>query len=199
MENVCYLKVSAVRREDIGVSGAPIIYIDLPSTCDIEECRELMADVLAERGYIPKDWNETDEYADMVEDMDLAIYEVLKGNVPVPFGYRGDDLEEFLETFDAVYRMGEYDSRCLMALYEYHYSGEQLDTGEMSELIAMVDNTTFYDDMDASDVAEQLVEDGCYGEIPESIACYIDYDKIGRDMIFSGEWAETSYGVISLY
>ena len=27
-----------------------------------------------------------------------------------------------------------------------------------------------------------MVDEGLFGEIPESVACYLDYEKIGRDL-----------------
>lgn len=40
------------------------------------------------------------------------------------------------------------------------------------------------------ELAEQFVEDGIYGEIPESLQYYIDYDAIARDL--SVEYTETT-------
>ena len=41
----------------------------------------------------------------------------------------------------------------------------------------------YYGEYDSyTDLAEQMVDEGLFGEIPESIACYIDYEKIGRDL-----------------
>ena len=44
-------------------------------------------------------------------------------------------------------------------------------------------------------LAEQFVEDGLYGEIPDSLQYYIDYDAIARDLaadytetVIAGEW-----------
>jgi antirestriction protein len=39
--------------------------------------------------------------------------------------------------------------------------------------------------------AEQCVDEGLYGEIPDSIVAYIDYEKIARDYEASGEFWES--------
>ena len=40
------------------------------------------------------------------------------------------------------------------------------------------------------ELAEQFVDDGLYGLIPESLACYIDYEAMARDL--SVEYSETT-------
>lgn len=43
--------------------------------------------------------------------------------------------------------------------------------------------SAYYGKFDSyADLAEQMVAEGLFGEIPESIANYIDYEKIGRDL-----------------
>lgn len=44
------------------------------------------------------------------------------------------------------------------------------------------------------DVAYAYVEDGLLGEIPDSVAGYIDYRALGRDLYADGYWVETSNG-----
>ncbi len=46
------------------------------------------------------------------------------------------------------------------------------------------------------ELAEQLVEEGLYGEIPEHLQCYIDYDAIARDL--SCDYTETTIAGNSL-
>jgi antirestriction protein len=56
------------------------------------------------------------------------------------------------------------------------------------------EDVIFYADMTMRQVAESLVDDGCFGEIPESLQYYIDYDAIARDLGIDG-YTETSEGV----
>jgi len=56
------------------------------------------------------------------------------------------------------------------------------------------EEVTFYPDSKLKDVAEQLVDDGCFGEIPTAVANYIDYEAIGRDLRHDG-YTETDEGV----
>ena len=51
--------------------------------------------------------------------------------------------------------------------------------------------------MTLEDLAEELVSDGCFGDIPDSIVNYIDYAAIARDLSFDSYY-ETKQGVIYL-
>ena len=46
-----------------------------------------------------------------------------------------------------------------------------------------------YEDMSLRDLAEHFVGEGLFGDIPERLAFYIDYEAIARDL--SAEYAET--------
>lgn len=56
-------------------------------------------------------------------------------------------------------------------------------------------NHTFYANKSLEELAEEFVEDGCWGDIPEGLINYIDYGAIARDL--SCDYTETDYGVIS--
>ena len=47
-----------------------------------------------------------------------------------------------------------------------------------------------YTGMDLNDLAHQFVEDGLFGDIPERLSNYIDYDAIARDL--AHDYAETT-------
>ncbi len=51
-----------------------------------------------------------------------------------------------------------------------------------------------YPDDSLEDVAHSLVQDGSYGEIPESLSNYIDYSAIARDLEHEG-YVERAEGV----
>lgn len=38
------------------------------------------------------------------------------------------------------------------------------------------------------DFAEQMVDEGMFGEIPEGIAFYIDYEAVARDLFIGDYW-----------
>ncbi len=47
-----------------------------------------------------------------------------------------------------------------------------------------------------SDLAEKLISNGHYGEVPEKILCYVDYDDFAKDMEIEGNYLELSNCII---
>ena len=48
------------------------------------------------------------------------------------------------------------------------------------------DDVIYYSDMTLEDVAYDLVEEGCFGELSETIKGYLDYEKLARDLSIDG-------------
>lgn len=57
------------------------------------------------------------------------------------------------------------------------------------------EDVTFYEGMRLKEVAEEMVDAGCFGEIPTTLENYIDFEAIARDMSFDGYHYETDEGV----
>lgn len=109
-------------------------------------------------------------------------------------GEHGDELA--IHDYEAPWKIGEYDNITEINELAERYAEVDEDefeaiaeaTGyDASEILDIIDSGdyTIYDG-DLSDVAEQMVDEGLFGEIPESIARYIDYEAIGRDLGYDG-------------
>lgn len=87
---------------------------------------------------------------------------------------------------------------------------DSLDESELEELEAIIEVTgnfayaleiyergeyTYYSGMTLEDVAEEFVDEGGFGNIPDNIRYYIDYSAIARGLEFDG-YTETANGVI---
>jgi len=48
------------------------------------------------------------------------------------------------------------------------------------------DDLELYEDMSFTELAEHFVDEGIFGDIPERLAGYIDYQAIGRDLSYDG-------------
>lgn len=48
------------------------------------------------------------------------------------------------------------------------------------------DDLQLWEDMSFTDLAEHFVDEGLFGDIPERLAGYIDYQAIGRDLSYDG-------------
>lgn len=106
------------------------------------------------------------------------------------------------------YEVGEYESVCDLNNLAEHL--ERIDnegdtpklkaylevySDDIEEAIRRLDYCTFYPGYTIQQVAEELVDNGCFGDIPASIVNYIDYDAIARDLSFDNYY-EAEDGVI---
>ena len=128
-------------------------------------------------------------------------------------GVDGKEYEEFFisdyETEIPGLRIGEYESiEALNELFDTYENIEEYEKEAFSAMIAglgfspkeALERVTsgdyaFYSGESLKDVAYAMVEDGCFGDIPENIANYIDYDSIAYDLALDG-YCETAQGVI---
>jgi antirestriction protein len=110
----------------------------------------------------------------------------------------GKHEEYFITDYEAPFKIEEYSNP-----YELREYAEELNSLEDYEAVAvkyLVDDCGYslteamekYRDGivhqadSLEDLAEQFVNDGLYGDIPESIQYYIDYEKIARDLDCDG-------------
>ena len=100
------------------------------------------------------------------EEIDCALFRALRvhqGN----FGAYLDACDEWTE---------DQKRRVILAVGE---AGYKFDLGNDDPDSLDVD---IYEVDNMKDLAEQFVEEGLFGEIPESIRYYLDYDLIARDL-----------------
>ena len=128
-------------------------------------------------------------------DLEKQIKEVL-----------GNDEEAFITDYESAFKIEEYESP--YKLNEFVEQLDELDDCDQQKVFYLIDHigcdreealekhedVTFYAGQTLEDVAEELIEDGCFGEIPENIRNYIDYEKLARDLGIDG-YHETDKGV----
>lgn len=101
-----------------------------------------------------------------------------------------DSLWEKVEKLDDIIDyLGENEVK---AYLEAVGNISDLDDVRSTELYLYADCDTL------SDLAYELVQEGFYGEIPDSISTYIDYEAMGRDLSLDGCYYETAYGVLEV-
>lgn len=144
-------------------------WIELP--CDIDEARERIA----------KNTGEDPEEAEFF----VNDYETNINGLKIDENSDIDELNELAEELEAL---DNYDLEKLEAILES-------EGGTLRDALDNIDNYTYYQGKSLEEVAAELVEEGCFGDIPESIANYINYDAIARDLGFDG-YTETENGVI---
>ncbi len=100
------------------------------------------------------------------DDIDAALFRALSV-------YQGD-ISNFLEACD------EWDDdnkvKVIIAVGEAGYSFDS-KTSHPNDF-----DVDIYEIDSLRDLAEQFVDEGLFGDIPENIQCYLDYDAIARDL-----------------
>jgi antirestriction protein len=84
---------------------------------------------------------------------------------------------KLLESQEAWSKLHDYEQRAVSFLLSEGYSFD--DAMEKHEDVMQWEGNL-------EDVAHELVDEGCFGDIPKSIANYIDYEAIARDLSFDG-------------
>lgn len=112
---------------------------------------------------------------------------------------------------DLDYKIGEYDS--IEDLNSMIQDVESLDDYELDEVMAYMEaiGNDLEEAIDAqsngriflygvdsfTELAEHFVDEGLYGDIPENLTNYIDYEAIGRDLSFDNFY-ETEKGIVEI-
>lgn len=99
-------------------------------------------------------------------DLDAAVFEALSVSQATIVAF--------------IAKLDEWDDhqkiRLIIAVGEGGYSFE-FDTEEPDDF-----DVDIYEDMRLTDLAYQFVDEGLFGDIPERLSYYLDYDAIARDL-----------------
>ena len=108
------------------------------------------------------------------------------------YGLKADEyanIYELNEQINAIDELDDDDFNAFMAYLE-------AVSNDINEALNALDRCTLYAYCETlEDLAADLVENGCFGDIPDSIINYIDYEAIARDLSYEG-YVETTYGVL---
>lgn len=125
-------------------------------------------------------WSEQEKEELFIQDYESDFYETENADYENPRALA--DL--VAENRDAI----QQDQEKLAAIMEA--TGEGLE-----DALDEMDNYIFYPGTDAEGYAEEMTEES--GDIPEWLACYVDYEKMGRDMVLNGDIDEVGGGVLA--
>lgn len=128
------------------------------------------------------------------EELEKELHEVL-----------GDDEEYFITDYEAPVIIEEYEN--LSDLNGFAEQFMELDEDEQEktaflatelgyskeEALEKHQDVVFYPGMTLEDVASELVDEGIFGNLNDTIKSYIDYEKLARDLGFDG-YCETEKG-----
>lgn len=125
------------------------------------------------------------DYGDPVEEFEIQFIdgEVIDCDLAKAIGINQANLAQFLEAVDS---WDEHDKTVvILAAGECGYRFDSNTQPSDFEI-------DIYHTETMRDLAEQFVDDGLFGDIPERLQFYIDYDAIARDL--SVDYAETEVG-----
>lgn len=119
----------------------------------------------------------------------------------------GGEDELHISDYDAPFKVAEYAD--IHELNEVAEAAEDVDEGLFAavceelpadspmDVLRMIEGgkVDVYYVESLAELAEQFVDDGLFGDIPDAIRGYLDYDAIGRDLGFDG-YTETGRGFI---
>ena len=117
----------------------------------------------------------------------------------------GSDEEFFITDYEADFRIEEYEN--LNELNSFAEKLIDLDEYDQKKVLYLVDDigyswedslekyedVIFYPNSTLEDVAEEMVEEGIFGDLTDQIKGYLDYEKLGRDLGIDG-YHETNNG-----
>lgn len=149
-------------------------WLDLP--CDEDELNEAKKEIGINERY--EEFFITDYESDL--DFKISEYENIENLSDLIARIEDSNDDEAIEVIGAIIEA----KSCSLE--------DAIDIWEENEF-------NYYSGEDITGVAEILVQEGDYGDIPEGLKYYIDYEAIGRDLKCSGEYTETSNGVINFY
>lgn len=125
--------------------------------------------------YAEKSAKLRNDYGDPVEEFEIQFIdgELIDCELGNAWGVYQSNLDEI---FDAVADWDDdHKTRFIIAVGECGYSTEQAsDPGSIDIDIYALDSL--------KELAEQFVDEGLFGDIPERLQFYLDYDLIARDL-----------------
>ena len=148
--------------------------IELPNNRYIEELTEVFGE----------EWIEHDYEIVDVED-EYNIFNSFR-----LYGYESLDKLNKLATQIEELCSDEHSLKILESVSEVYTSID-----EVLELMES-DALELYENYEPDDLAEWFVDEGWFGEVSDKLLMYIDYEKLGRDIMLDGNYYETKNGIL---
>ena len=131
-------------------------------------------------------WCDIENYEDVIEELkeihedndlgdDLEVYCADWEDDDLEICREHSDLEELRETYEKYAELDDWERDIISYLTSVH-------SCDFNEAYEKKDDVIYYDYASFSDLAYDFVEKGLYGEVPDCIKYYLDYEHIGRDL-----------------
>lgn len=171
---MAYLRVALTNLGKYNEGKLIFEWLELPATD--EEIQKAFDEIGVAEGTEYEEYFITDYETD-IEGLKVGEYE---------------NLSNLNETMDDLSRLQDYEIEEVEAIMEAQ--GVSL---EKALEIQQEGDFIYYSGVESfEDLAEMFVSEGCFGEIPENLQYYIDYEKIGRDLKY--DYTQTKNGFLSI-
>ena len=121
-----------------------------------------------------------------VSDVDSDFGMKMEGNFLI------EDLQDLQEELNTI--EDEYDEEAFKALMEYCEDYE-----DAYSILTNYEYSYYPDVHNEEDLGYYVVDEGLWGEIPDNLVNYIDYEAIGRDVSLNANGCFTDNGFIKVY
>lgn len=119
-----------------------------------------------------------DSFGGLVEEYEIQMID--GRSIDIAFGYAvGVNQANLPAFFEAVDSWSDYE---LVRAALAHNEGIASSCFGTDASASDYDNIIIYEDMTFEELAEQFVDDGHYGEIPEPLVGFIDYKQIAHEL-----------------
>lgn len=148
--------------------------------------------------------NEVNEWVDVLD----CDFEELQGKLQKDTCYITDVDSDFNYSFEGVISLSELeDIADKLNEIDNEYAEEEFKAlmeylGDFEEAYSTweIGNFSYYPDIkDREELGQYVVDEGLWGEIPENLINYIDYEAIGRDIDLNARGCFTDNGFIEVY
>lgn len=146
-------------------------------------------------GRLSGEWVDLEDFDSYNEFIDYCI-ELFDGESEVELMFQDRDSDvpdwayskyEINENLWEYLSLSDEDKLKVNFLYEYlNY--------DIEEALRFYDNVTFYENMTLKEVAEELVDEGIFGDVSNKLKYYIDFEKLAKDLELD-DYYETPDGV----
>lgn len=115
--------------------------------------------------------------------------ELMQEILAVDNSLSNDQLEEIAEYLEVHDMQDDY----------FAISEIIIDGYEAFEVLQRQDYSFYPDINDYDELGEYIVDEGLWGEVPENLVPYLDYEKIGRDIALSSSGGFVEGGYLELF
>ena len=109
-----------------------------------------------------------------VEDTDGPALAPLAGSLRHLIRAAGDPIQTLAHVAAMLERFGRPWALLADNISDLSLTAERFESAYIGELTP-------------EEYAAELVDEGCFGDVPHTLRCYVDYAAIARDLIFGGD------------